>query len=197
MAEKLAKALESNKTLKYLDLSSNYIGDEGIKHIMEVLETNRVLQYVKLNYNEITNTGANYILSALQTNNTLRGFFWDDLDYDKISEEMYEKIDEKALQNTRKQAAQDFLASSGYGIKVRPSLRYYNNVLLEDLVALMPFKTFEQKLAVARYFVQEAEINFRASCARKRTSIYCGDIADNFRAEEDKQVQSASSAMSL
>jgi Leucine-rich repeat (LRR) protein len=66
------KALIYNKTLLNLDLSSNLIGDEGVKVLPEVLGSNSTLQTLLLQDCEIGNAGAKSIAIALENNSTLK-----------------------------------------------------------------------------------------------------------------------------
>ncbi len=49
----MAKMLESNKTLRTLDLSLNYIGDEGGAALGAALEKNSTLELLTVSGNEI------------------------------------------------------------------------------------------------------------------------------------------------
>ena len=94
-AKALAMSLEKNQTLKYLDLSftgiknegveavitkaalkslflsSNEIGDEGVKALVKALETNKTLTTLDLRNNKIKDAGAKALAMSLKYNTTL------------------------------------------------------------------------------------------------------------------------------
>ena len=98
-AVNIAKLLVINKTLKYLDISENNIGDDGISAISDslhvnttliqlvahscrfkskgaesvakMLQANKILKYLDISYNNIGADGTKTITSSIQTNTTL------------------------------------------------------------------------------------------------------------------------------
>ena len=70
-AELVAKLLEVNKTLIYVDLSFNGIGNLGAVALSKALETNTTLLTLNLNENEIGDPGALALSTVLKTNTTL------------------------------------------------------------------------------------------------------------------------------
>ncbi len=72
-AKAIADALETNRTLTTLFLSSNFIDFfKGVKAIADALKTNKTLTTLNLNDNNIGDKGAQAIADALETNKTLR-----------------------------------------------------------------------------------------------------------------------------
>lgn len=69
----LALKLSNNSTLKFLDLSYNFIKDGGVHSICEYLQPNHYssLKILLLNKNGISNDGLRYISDMLRTNQTL------------------------------------------------------------------------------------------------------------------------------
>ncbi|WP_375333338.1 hypothetical protein [Candidatus Tisiphia endosymbiont of Xenochironomus xenolabis] len=66
----IAEALKNNKTLTILDLSSNFIGDEGAKAIAEALKKNKTLTSLNLSSNFIGAEGTKAIVEALLVYNS-------------------------------------------------------------------------------------------------------------------------------
>lgn len=65
-------SLESNVTLKTLDLSMNGCGNEGAAALAEVLKTNSSLAYLNVSNNDISNEGISKISKGLEFNESLR-----------------------------------------------------------------------------------------------------------------------------
>mmetsp|Transcript_1916 Transcript_1916/g.2198 ORF Transcript_1916/g.2198 Transcript_1916/m.2198 type:complete len:960 (-) Transcript_1916:1304-4183(-) len=80
----MIRVLSRNKSLVYLDLSNNEIGDEGTAVIADVLSVNSGLLVLDLQLNKISPRGAKYIADSLLENNTLEVL---KLDMTKISDE--------------------------------------------------------------------------------------------------------------
>ncbi|CCW59765.1 unnamed protein product [Phytomonas sp. EM1] len=70
-AEVIKCILSNNKTYSVLDLSDNYLRDEGAQSIGELLRVNRTLVHVGLSSNDISHKGASAIASALEDNKTV------------------------------------------------------------------------------------------------------------------------------
>lgn len=56
----------SDQTLIHLNLSSNFIADEGVLHLANSLRVNRCLKYLNLADNHITDIGCIAIMAVLQ-----------------------------------------------------------------------------------------------------------------------------------
>ena len=67
----IGSALSVNKTIVYLNIRSNYFGDEGAKYISEGLSVNDTLYRIDLRHNNIGSEGAKYIADALILNKRL------------------------------------------------------------------------------------------------------------------------------
>ena len=64
-------ALEINKTLKYLDLSWNELGDDGVRGLCVGLENNSSLEELRLEYDEsLGEEGVSSLLKCLEKKNT-------------------------------------------------------------------------------------------------------------------------------
>ena len=71
-AKQIADALkDSLKSLQTLDLSENCISDDGAKQIADALKVNHSLKTLDLTYNDIGDGGAEAIADALNVNNSL------------------------------------------------------------------------------------------------------------------------------
>ena len=70
-AKAIAQVLETNTTLKSLDLGGNLIDSEGAKIIAQALKTNTTLKSLDLGGNRIDSEGAKIIAQALKTNTSL------------------------------------------------------------------------------------------------------------------------------
>lgn len=69
----LCKILNTNRTLKELDLSHNHFGDHGVQIICKALSLNHsTLKELDLSSNEITDRGAEYLSSMLTRNTRLK-----------------------------------------------------------------------------------------------------------------------------
>jgi Ran GTPase-activating protein (RanGAP) involved in mRNA processing and transport len=68
----LAKILSANNNnnLKILNLGSNGITDEGIKHLSHMLKTNKVLTDLYLSENNISDEGVQILANVIQNNKT-------------------------------------------------------------------------------------------------------------------------------
>lgn len=64
--------LESNVTLKKLDVSMNGFGNEGALALGDVLRLNSCLVYIDISRNGITNEGASRISKGLEVNESLQ-----------------------------------------------------------------------------------------------------------------------------
>lgn len=71
-AQALAQALESNATLQLLELECNKIGDVGAQALAKALESNTTLQVLTLSYNQIGDEGGKALGKALESNPTLQ-----------------------------------------------------------------------------------------------------------------------------
>ncbi|XP_068709717.1 NLR family CARD domain-containing protein 3-like isoform X2 [Montipora foliosa] len=70
-ASALARALEVNSTLTYLNLSENEIGDSGAGALAKAMERNSTLKEVDLSENNISSFGAVALAKAMEVNSTL------------------------------------------------------------------------------------------------------------------------------
>jgi Ran GTPase-activating protein (RanGAP) involved in mRNA processing and transport len=67
----IAKALEYNQTLRFLDLSHNSIKETGASYLGHMLLQNGTLNLLFLNWNPLSPKGGLFLASALQKNQTL------------------------------------------------------------------------------------------------------------------------------
>jgi Ran GTPase-activating protein (RanGAP) involved in mRNA processing and transport len=68
----LADALNDNKTLEWINLDNNQLGDRGIYFLVKTLSNNNnVLHTLHLRNVGITDQGAKYLVEMIQTNKTL------------------------------------------------------------------------------------------------------------------------------
>jgi len=67
----IQEALACNITLEYLDISNNYIDDEGMKHLSEALTNNMVLTSFHFAQNKYKSNGLVEFLSILSSNDTI------------------------------------------------------------------------------------------------------------------------------
>jgi len=73
----LAKTLTiNNRTLSELNLGSNGITDEGIKHLVHMLRTNKTLTELHLSENDITDAGVKILTDVIQNGNTTIEKLW-------------------------------------------------------------------------------------------------------------------------
>ncbi|CCW67258.1 unnamed protein product [Phytomonas sp. Hart1] len=70
-AEVIKCILSNNKTYSVLDLSDNYLRDDGVKSIGELLQVNRTIVHVGLSSNDMSYKGVFAIASALEDNKTV------------------------------------------------------------------------------------------------------------------------------
>ena len=72
-AKSLARAIAVNRSLQYLDISGNKIGDNSIAHIATTLETNNTLTTLLFDENgTITDEGALSLAAALNVNSSMK-----------------------------------------------------------------------------------------------------------------------------
>jgi len=71
-AVSIGKMLKINKTIKYLDIAINSIGDDGISAISDSLHVNKTLIQLVARYCEFNNEGAKSVAKMLQVNRTLK-----------------------------------------------------------------------------------------------------------------------------
>ena len=71
-AVNISKVLRINETLKYLDISENPVGDDGISAISDGLHVNTTLIQLLVHSCEFHSKGAKSIAEMLQTNKTLK-----------------------------------------------------------------------------------------------------------------------------
>ena len=71
-AESLARALAVNSSLQELDISFNKIGDNGIAHIATALQTNTTLRTLDISWCIISSKGAESLARALAVNRSLQ-----------------------------------------------------------------------------------------------------------------------------
>lgn len=81
-AKALSNALLVNETIKSLDLGGNKISDAGLKDLSEALEKNTTLKALSLRHNNFSHIGLEHFSKMLTINNTLRSI---DLGGNKIS----------------------------------------------------------------------------------------------------------------
>ena len=70
--ETLASFIKANRTLKYLDLSFNQIGDRGLMAIAECLRENEHLQVLNMLGNEFTDKALPTLSSAMVENKKIQ-----------------------------------------------------------------------------------------------------------------------------
>nr|XP_021191140.2 uncharacterized protein LOC110376851 [Helicoverpa armigera] len=66
IAARLRRSEPAEASLLTLNLSSNQITDEGMKHLGEALRDNRHLRYLNVSDNQISDVGAQYVFDVLQ-----------------------------------------------------------------------------------------------------------------------------------
>eukprot|EP00580_Thalassiosira_gravida_P019253 CAMPEP_0201661616 /NCGR_PEP_ID=MMETSP0494-20130426/3934_1 /ASSEMBLY_ACC=CAM_ASM_000839 /TAXON_ID=420259 /ORGANISM="Thalassiosira gravida, Strain GMp14c1" /LENGTH=316 /DNA_ID=CAMNT_0048139773 /DNA_START=78 /DNA_END=1028 /DNA_ORIENTATION=+ len=69
---KFTDALTTNRSLRFLHLGWNTIGDEGAKRLADAIKVNRTLQKIYLNDNQIGNDGARHLADAVTINKSLQ-----------------------------------------------------------------------------------------------------------------------------
>jgi Ran GTPase-activating protein (RanGAP) involved in mRNA processing and transport len=69
--EYIIKLLECNKSLKDLDLSKNYLSDDGLRCICEHLRENKSITAVKFNNNNLRSNSGFYLADLFVKNNTI------------------------------------------------------------------------------------------------------------------------------
>ena len=70
-AQVLARALNANCTLTFLNLMNHFLGNAGVTCLSQVLRSNRALTHLNLQSNFISNPGAKELSEALQWNRSL------------------------------------------------------------------------------------------------------------------------------
>lgn len=71
--EELVQALQSNTHLRYLNLSTNLVGDEGLKKLLSLLRKNtNSIVWLDIRQNRITLAGFRSLQKALKHNTTLQ-----------------------------------------------------------------------------------------------------------------------------
>ena len=70
--QKLAKSIEVNTKLKYVELSYNAISDDTTIYLSDCLKVNRALCELNLSSNKITDKGAEKLAGAINENTTLQ-----------------------------------------------------------------------------------------------------------------------------
>lgn len=71
-ATQIGLVLETNKSLKQLSIQENQITDDGMASISKGLTRNKGLQFLGVQWNFITNNGALYLNTCLTQNSSLR-----------------------------------------------------------------------------------------------------------------------------
>ena len=74
----LAKALEHNTSLSYVDLSYCEIDNEGMEHLSLALTKHTTLEGLNLKENQISDEGMKHLSPGLSKNTTLKRLFLDD-----------------------------------------------------------------------------------------------------------------------
>ena len=74
----IATALQTNTTMRSLQISRCSISDEGAESLAGALAVNRSLKDLDISDNEIGDNGIAHIATALQTNNTLTRLVFDE-----------------------------------------------------------------------------------------------------------------------
>ncbi|XP_059191090.1 NLR family, CARD domain containing 5 [Centropristis striata] len=67
--EKLLEILQQGPQLSHLDISSNQLEDEAVKHLLDSLEKLKISNYMNLSNNGLTQQGLMYVASTLSTCN--------------------------------------------------------------------------------------------------------------------------------
>jgi hypothetical protein len=71
----LAEALKVNTSIKYIDLSCNQIGNEGMKKLSEAIKVNSSIKYISLFNNKIGSEGMVSLAEALKVNTSITNIF--------------------------------------------------------------------------------------------------------------------------
>lgn len=80
----LCKFLETNKTVSFINLSGNRIGDQGIIPLFNLLKTNKTIRDINLRWNRIGNAGIRALSEMLTINTSLTYL---DLSDNKVTDE--------------------------------------------------------------------------------------------------------------
>ena len=72
IAHNIAATLQTNTTMRTLDISCCSISDKGVESLARALAVNRSLQELNISNNNIGDNGIAHIATALQTNTTMR-----------------------------------------------------------------------------------------------------------------------------
>lgn len=95
----LAKALDNNATLKFLNLSYNNLSDEGVQYLTEILSRNNSkLEVLSLHRTGITDQCAPYLVKMLKKNTTLT---WLHLGRNKISDQSMRHLTEVLIDHNK------------------------------------------------------------------------------------------------
>jgi len=69
-ADKIGKMLYHNKSITFVDLGNNSIGDNGVKKLVQHLKSNKTIKHLGLSVNDITSNGANYLSKLFSLNHS-------------------------------------------------------------------------------------------------------------------------------
>jgi Ran GTPase-activating protein (RanGAP) involved in mRNA processing and transport len=95
----LAKALDNNTTLTFLNLSYNNLSDEGVQYLTEILSRNNSkLEVLSLHRTGITDQCAPYLAKMLKKNTTLT---WLHLGRNKISDQSMRHLTEVLIDHNK------------------------------------------------------------------------------------------------
>ena len=129
----------NNVSLVMLNLSCNYIGDEGIQDLIPGLKKNGTIQNLDLSWNNIGNEGFAWIAEFLTSNNVLRRL---NLGYNRLTTEGIKPLAESLSMNS----CLEFLELSG------------NSLHSQDAVLLMEAILKNSSLKLARLYLGEVTI---------------------------------------
>lgn len=63
----IAQALEINRVLKQINLSNNYITDNGAMELMKILESNKITSEIIIDFTELESENTSYEVEVLLT----------------------------------------------------------------------------------------------------------------------------------
>ena len=68
--DKVGKMLYHNKSIEFVNLANNNIGDEGVEKLVEHLKSNKTIRHLGLRDNNITSNGASHLSKLFSLNHT-------------------------------------------------------------------------------------------------------------------------------
>ncbi|MFM8454850.1 MAG: hypothetical protein ACKOAD_07865 [Gammaproteobacteria bacterium] len=101
----LSFALQSNNSLKILNLRVNFFGLKGVLYLTSVIKSNKKIENLDLHFNEIGEEGLQELNQALEKNSTLRIMDCSaSVDLNSIA---YKNLEHKLEENSRSEDKQD------------------------------------------------------------------------------------------